>query len=69
VGAKSGLSSLFIRDKTDVNPCQMALAWVQNFPWGALGSLATFLLFGPRGFGASTKVNTVDLWARVVLGT
>jgi hypothetical protein len=26
------------------------------------------LLFGPSGFGASTKVNTFDLWARVVLG-
>jgi hypothetical protein len=30
------------RDKTDVNPCQMALAWVQIFPGCALGSLATF---------------------------
>jgi hypothetical protein len=30
------------RDKTDVNPYQMALAWVQNFPGCALGSLATF---------------------------
>jgi hypothetical protein len=27
-----------------------------------------FLLFGPSCFGASTKVNTFDLWARVVLG-
>ena len=26
------------------------------------------MLFGPSGFGASTKVNTFDLWARVVLG-
>jgi hypothetical protein len=25
-----------------------------------------FLLFGLSGFGASTKVNTFDLWARVV---
>jgi hypothetical protein len=26
------------------------------------------LLFGPKGFGASTKVNTSDHWIKVVLG-
>jgi hypothetical protein len=46
MGAKSGLSALFIRDKTDVKPCQMALAWVQIFPGCALGSLATFCYLG-----------------------
>jgi hypothetical protein len=30
------------RDKTDVKPCQMVLAWVQIFPGCALDSLATF---------------------------
>jgi hypothetical protein len=30
------------RDKTDVKPCQMVLASVQNFPSCALGNLATF---------------------------
>jgi hypothetical protein len=46
VGAKSGLLALFIRDKTDVKPCQMALGWVQIFPGCALGSLATFCYLG-----------------------
>jgi hypothetical protein len=31
-----------IRDKTDIKPCQMVLASVQNFPVCALGNLATF---------------------------
>jgi hypothetical protein len=39
-----------------------------NFSGRCLGWLGYFLLFGPSGFGASTKVNTFDLWARVVLG-
>jgi hypothetical protein len=42
------------RDKTDVNPCQMALAWVQIFPGCALGSLATFVIW-TKGFWCQHK--------------
>jgi hypothetical protein len=39
-----------------------------NFSGRCFGCFGYFLLFGLSGFGANTKVNTFDLWARVVLG-
>jgi hypothetical protein len=42
VDAKTGLSHCSPRDKSDVKSCQMALARVQIFQVGSLGSLAPF---------------------------
>jgi hypothetical protein len=41
---------------------------ISNFSGVCLGYFGHFLLFGPSGFGASTNVNTSDLYARVGFG-